>query len=119
MALELGLTRGQVLDLHGDYLRAMAEVALADHVVTNEERADLLRIASALGLRPTDVDAALADAADRRADDDTAMALLGRGGIRLSRGDRVVFTGAMARERGDWEADARALGLVPGGITKS
>ncbi|WP_144720145.1 exonuclease domain-containing protein [Agrococcus jejuensis] len=119
VALELGLTRGQVLDLHGDYLRAMAEVALADHVVTSEERADLLRIASALGLRPSDVDAALADAADRRADDDTAMALLGRGGIRLSRGDRVVFTGAMVRERGDWEADARALGLVPGGITKT
>lgn len=122
VALELGLTRGQVLDLHADYLRAMAEVALADHVVTPEERSDLERVAAALGLRGTDVGAAPSDATRTAAltgEQDTAMALLSRGGIQLAPGDRVVFTGAMARDRSEWEAIARDRGLVPGGITKA
>jgi len=51
VATESGLSRGQVLDLHAGYLCAMAEVALADGVVTCEERADLEGVASYLGLR--------------------------------------------------------------------
>lgn len=113
-----GLTRGQVLDLHGDYLRAMAEVALEDHVVSSDERTELEKVASMLGLRSTDVTAALSSAQEageaRHSSSDTIRTT----GLELKPGDRVVFTGEMARDRGEWETIARAHGLNPGGVTK-
>ena len=118
-AVAAGLTRGQVLDLHADYLRAMAEVALEDHVVTAEERHDLERVASMLGLRNTDVDEALRAAIDAGTGQHArSMVALATSGIRLEPGDRVVFTGDMVRDRSEWEALARRRGLEPGGITK-
>ena len=118
VALESGLTRGQVLDLHADYLRAMAEVALEDHVVTADERADLERVAGMLGLRSTDVDAALAQARDRRTTGCAAIESLTRACIDLAPGDRVVFTGDMAVDRSVWERRAREQGLELGAVTK-
>ena len=118
VALESGLTRGQVLDLHADYLRAMAEVALEDQVVTPEERGDLERVAGMLGLRSTDVDAALEEALERVSLGQAATVSVVSAGIDLMPGDRVVFTGEMVRDRGDWEARARDAGLDPGGVTK-
>ena len=128
VAFALGLTRGQVLDLHARYLEAMAEVALDDGVVTTQERVDLDRVAEVLGLRVVDVDRALdAVTAGRAAPgaagtgapgDHTAGLRLGTMGIDLSPGDRIVFTGAMVRDRSSWEDLARGLGYVPGGITK-
>ena len=117
-----GLTRGQVLDLHGLYLQAMAEVAWADGVVTADERADILRTALMLGLRETDVDQVLAAAAagpvlGPEMASSTAERLANVG-IELLPGDRVVFTGDMAVERDVWFARARAAGLEPGGVTK-
>lgn len=113
-----GLTRGQVLDLHADYLRAMAEVALEDRVVTPGERGEMEKAASMLGLRTTDVTAALSAAQEvglaRHSGSDTIRTT----GIELRPGDRVVFTGDMARDRGEWESLARAHGLNPGGVTK-
>ncbi len=118
VAVAGGLTRGQVLDVHGSYLQAMAVVAWEDGVVTAEERHELDRVGALLGLRRTDVDAALAAAASGSARDE----VLGHGfkaaGIRLNPGDRVVFTGDMLRERHEWEAIARSHGLDPGGVTK-
>ena len=118
VALESGLTRGQVLDLHGDYLLAMAAVALEDHVVTPEERGELEAIAAMLGLRSTDVDQALRAAHEDAVTGPTASAAVSSSGIALEPGDRVVFTGEMVRERGEWEDIARSRGLEPGGVTK-
>jgi len=119
VAKESGLTRGQVLDLHLDYLRAMAEVALDDHVVTDEERHDLERVATLLGLPLTDVDDALAAAAEAHLSGEA------RAGVRMSastiplhHGDRVVFTGDMRRDRGEWESVVTFLGLRTGGVTR-
>jgi len=108
-----------VLDLHADYLRAMAELALEDHVVTAEERQDLERVAAMLGLRNTDVDEALRAAHEAGAGQHaTSVVTLAMSGIRLELGDRVVFTGDMVRDRSEWEALARRRGLEPGGVTK-
>lgn len=111
-AAAVGLTRGQVLDVHGDYLRAMAEVALADHVVTSAERAELDSVALMLGLRAGDVDKALGDARSRAVAETTAVDTLTTAVIDLEPGDRVVFTGDLNLERGQWEARARSAGAT-------
>lgn len=113
------LTRGQVLDIHGDYLLTMARVAWDDGVVTAAERAELDRVATMLGLSTSDVSAALAEAESVRTDQSLGSALLAMSGLALHPGDRVVFTGELSRPRSDLERDARAVGLVPGGVTKS
>ncbi|MBR7744365.1 DNA polymerase III subunit epsilon [Phycicoccus sp. BSK3Z-2] len=118
VALDSGLSRGQVLDLHGDYLLAMAAVALEDHVVTPEERGDLESVASMLGLRSTDVDEALRAAHEDAVASQAAAVSVSSSGIVLEPGDRVVFTGDMVREREEWESIARGHGLDPGGVTK-
>ncbi|KGN29910.1 hypothetical protein N802_10195 [Knoellia sinensis KCTC 19936] len=118
VAVDAGLTRGLVLDLHADYLRAMAEVALEDDVVTSDERVEMDRVASMLGLRHTDVEAALEGALRAGRGRHGSSDALQNSGITLRSGDRVVFTGDMVRERGHWEELARRRGLDPGGVTK-
>lgn len=131
VAFDLGLTRGGALDLHTRYLESLAEVALEDNVVTSQERGDLDRIAAMLGLQELDVDRALEATTSRRSlnasgrsehggapEGQVAALRLSTAGIDLSPGDRIVFTGAMIRDRGSWEALARELGYVPGTITK-
>jgi len=118
VAVESGLTRGQVLDIHGDYLRAMAAVALEDHVVTEAERSDLEKVASLLGLRKSDVEEALRCAHEEDRSGESAFAAVSSSGIVLEEGDRVVFTGEMLRSRDEWEELARRHALDPGGVTK-
>lgn len=117
-ALGVGLTRGQVLDVHGSYLSRMAEVALEDRSVTSEEQARLEHAAAMLGLRPSDVVAALAQA-QQRGSEGAPATTIASAGITLVPGDRVVFTGDMVRSRDEWERRARAAGLEPGGVTKT
>lgn len=100
--------------LHNDYLRAVAVEALADGVVTDDERRDLEGIAGALGLGIPYVDEALGWASAN-----TASAKDQTGGFSLRPGDRVVFTGPTRRSRDQWIATIRAAGLVFGGITKA
>lgn len=109
-----GLSRATVGRLHHDYLRAVAVEALADGVVTDEERRDLDAVANALGLGAPYVGEALAWAADHTKNSDE-----GAGGFALRAGDRVVFTGEMNRERDEWVATICAAGLASGGVTKS
>ncbi|MGQ4553579.1 BRCT domain-containing protein [Dermabacteraceae bacterium CCM 9519] len=40
-------------------------------------------------------------------------------GIKLEPGDRVCFTGAMKRQRSEWEQECREHGYVPGSLVKS
>lgn len=114
-----GLTRGQVLDIHGSYLLTLARLAWADGVVTADEMTELVRVAGMLGLTRGDAEAALAEAESSRDAEALDAALLQMSGLQLAPGDRVVFTGEMKRLRADWEKDARAAGLVPGSVTKT
>ncbi|MEA5117997.1 MAG: exonuclease domain-containing protein [Propionicimonas sp.] len=111
LAADLGLGQEQLRDLHVRYLRAMGAVALADGVVTTEERRDLERVASCLGLGPGAVDQALAAPAPSTG--------LAAEGIQLHPGDRVVITGDTRRSRDEWISLLLAAGLQHGGVTKS
>jgi DNA polymerase-3 subunit epsilon len=119
VAQEQGLTRGQVVDVHSDYLRAMAEVAWADGVVTPKERADLELVARLLDLPTEDVDSALTAAQAASGTSTSAVERFATAGLVLRAGDRVCFTGEMKVERAEWERRTRAAGLQPGGVAKS
>lgn len=107
-----GLTRETVGRLHHDYLRSVAQEALADGVVTTDERRDLESIAAAFGLGAPYVDEALSWALEQGpSGEDRSFA--------LETGDRVVFTGEMSRGRDEWVAEIAAAGLASGGVTKS
>lgn len=115
----LGLTRGQLIDIHGSYLRAMAAVALQDGVVTDDEQSQLRDVAKMLGLSPGDVDTALDEVASDPGVLGSMTAVGPPATLVLQPGDRVVFTGDMQRQRSEWEELARRVGLVPGGVTKT
>ncbi len=106
-----GLDRKAVEDLHQDYLVAMARVALEDGVVTDDERSDLARVASLLGL-PEEVESALAKAANLPAD------AARDSGFALRPGDAICLTGSMSVPRDVLEREAANMGLIVGGLTK-
>jgi DNA polymerase-3 subunit epsilon len=108
MASLLGLDIADLREIHRTYLKGMATVALADGIVTSDERADLEHVASLLGLGAAEVDAALA------APSPAAVPVA----FRLDTGDQICLTGQMSRSREAIEADAIAKGLVVGGLTK-
>lgn len=107
-----GLTRETVGRLHHDYLRSVAQEALADGVVTPDERRDLESVASALGLGAPYLEEALDWALENGPSDQTPS-------FALQPGDRIVFTGEMGRGRDEWVAEIAAAGLASGGVTKS
>ncbi|WP_421844155.1 exonuclease domain-containing protein [Mycobacterium sp.] len=108
IAEELSLAR-QVLDeIHREYLRSMARVALADGVVTDDERAELLQVAELIGLTPDHVDAALAIVPARQANAEFAF----------NAGDVLCLTGAMRRPRSEWEAELGQRGILVGSLTR-
>ncbi len=111
LAGDLGLSREQVRELHESYLRAMGVVALADGVVTADERRDLERVAASLGLGPGSLASALSPEPEPQLS--AAIAVL-----RLEPGDRIVITGETKRSREDWIDALVDAGLEHGGITK-
>lgn len=108
MADGLGLSRRMLDEIHQQYLRSMAGVALADGVVTNDERADLLHVAELLGLTADHVDAALAMASARPVCAEFA----------LEAGDVLCLTGSMRRPRSEWESELAACGIEVGSLTR-
>lgn len=120
VAQDQGLTRGQVIDVHAQYLRALAGVAWADGVVTPKERADLELVARLLDLPAADVEIALEVAKETAVTGEPgAVELFATAGLTLLPGDRVAFTGEMKVERSEWERRARDAGLQPAGLAKS
>src|SRR5690606_30223141 len=107
-AREVGLGREQVVELHERYLEALAAAALEDGVVTDEERADLVKVTALLSLDETHLDRAL-----KRAADGEATVRRGLGQFRLAPGDEVVFTGQLDAPRQVWEKRAADAGLKP------
>jgi DNA polymerase-3 subunit epsilon len=108
LAAELGIDSHTAEALHQRYLADLATEAMADDVVTDAEREDMERVAQLLGLGPDAVDVALKEFGSARSAPAFAK-------FALTSGDRVVFTGAMSRERSEWHELAVHAGLVPGG----
>ncbi len=120
VAQEQGLSRGEVTDIHSSYLRALAEVAWADGVITPKEHADLELVARLLNLPAHDVDDALTTAEEAVSRGEPgAVELFATTGLALEPGDRVCFTGEMKVERSVWQERSRAAGLIPAGLAKS
>jgi DNA polymerase-3 subunit epsilon len=109
----MGLSRDDAIGLHRLYLSALGRLALADGVVTPEERADLESVAATLGL-PFD---AVESASDSTAQQPTDACAVGT--FCLAPGDAVVFTGdAPGVDRAELEYQARSLGLrVTGAVS--
>ncbi len=111
LATRLDLSRGDLDRLHNDYLSALAGAALADGVVTPDERHELDLVADLLRLPRARVDLLLLAGA--------AVPAEARERFRLRPGDLVVFTGEMDEGRDYWEGRAREAAIVPhGNITK-
>ncbi|WP_123788606.1 DUF3320 domain-containing protein [Phytoactinopolyspora halophila] len=107
VAAELELSRAAVEQLHDVYLTDLARAALADGVVTDNEREDLVAVAWLLGLADASVDDALSAARDM------AEPESGHGRFELRPGDGVVFTGQMELSRDEWKRRAALHGLRP------
>jgi DNA polymerase-3 subunit epsilon len=108
LAAELGCGRDHVLTAHRLYLEALAAAAYADGVVTDEERADLDKVAVLLGMTGKDVDLALTAVRSG-----AQVSVPRRENAFLPPGTKVVFTGAMSRRREVLEQAARDAGLEP------
>lgn len=108
LAKELGLSRRVIDDVHRDYLRSMAKIALADGVVTDDERAELLQVAELFGFTPSHVDTALATAPMRHAEPQ----------FTLDTGDVLCLTGTMKRPRPEWESELARRGFTVGPLTR-
>lgn len=104
----LGLSRKVLDEIHREYLRSMARVALADGVVTDDEMSDLRLVAECVGLTPEHVDTALAMAPMRSASAEFSLAP----------GDVVCLTGSMRRPRSEWEAELDQRGFGVGALTR-
>lgn len=110
LADQLGIGRDRLSEVHFRYLTAMATAALADDVVTEEERADLIWVAGLLGLAGEDVDRAFESA------EPGEVTILG---LELVVGDHVTLTGAMKTSRDLLAQRAHESGLRVGALTKS
>ncbi|CAM4249455.1 MULTISPECIES: exonuclease domain-containing protein [Corynebacterium] len=102
-AAATGLAAEDVEAINEEFTRQLVIEAWADGVITDDERAELLAVAEALGVNT----AGLLE--DPQADDD---------GVVLKPGDRVALTGALDIPRDAWTERATAAGLDVGGVTK-
>lgn len=116
VAQEFGISRFEVEALHNEYYGALAEVAWADGVLTDDERTDLEAVADLLGI-VGDVSSRFARSTTGRTAPDSTTG--GGASFTLQPGDVIVLTGEMSRPRSTWEDELRELGYVPhGAITK-
>lgn len=119
LAVELGIDRATAHDLHVGYYEALARVAWADGMLSDDEKDDLDAVGALLGLDQAEMAQALADATPKVSVGATAPVTHKVATFRLSPGDFVVFTGDMAVAREVWMERAGAVGLVPWpGVTK-
>lgn len=101
----LGLSREEAAVCHHRYLRALAQIALSDGIVTDDEHTDLSSVAKLLGLTDHDVALALSTPTEGRE-------ILLQQNFRLKLGDSVVITGKDSEiDRSELEALATQCGL--------
>jgi DNA polymerase-3 subunit epsilon len=99
LAENLGISRNTVEDLHREYFSAVAAVAWADGVLTEDEKADLEAVGALLAIPVTLIRDAMIQPLSP-----SAVPVLANV-FELLAGDLVVLTGEMSRPRSDWDRD--------------
>lgn len=109
----LGLSSEQVLELHRSYLVGLLKIAYADGIFSDDERADLTKVAYCLCLETVDFDQLLKES------EYAPMADCQITTLKLQRGDAIVFTGdSEGLSRDDLIYQAKMLGLrVTGAVS--
>lgn len=97
LAETLGITRATVESLHREYFAAVAAVAWADGVLTDDEKTDLEAVGKLLAIPTALVSGAMIPPLV------SAPAMVNL--FELQLGDLVVLTGEMSRPRSDWDRD--------------
>jgi len=108
VATRLGLTRGQVADLHRFYVTGLADALWKDRDAGAGERRDVDRVAVMLGHTVTDVDDVLAQVSNGR-----YVPPPRPGSDGFPPGSEMVFTGDMIDSRDVWNERAIAGGFRP------
>lgn len=119
LASQLQLSQEECANAHEQYFHEVAQAAWEDGAPNAHERQRLLDIGHELTIPGTVIDHATADTlVDAPIDrisisDDIGRPVPLHRPFELCEGDHLVLTGAMSRQRGEWEGILRSLGLVP------
>lgn len=123
------LGKERISELHAQYLAAAREEALADGVVSDAERQELVQIATILDQPAPHVDVPEVARDERDLGEPPIQKVRGVGDsspvratgavFTLSPGARVVFTGTMSRPREEWAFAISNAGFVTGSVTKN
>lgn len=112
-----GIARGRCEELHLEYFAALTRLAWEDHVLTEEEREDLTRVAQLLCIPEAELKRALLPPEGMLEAESRAAGAVR--GMALQAGDELVLTGEMKRQRSEWKEILEARGLiVKGGVSK-
>ena len=113
LAEGLGIPRQRCMELHTYYLEQLVTAAWADGVITPDEHAELLLVASVLGVHGEVVERGLA------AKPATAIKGPMRASYSVAAGDVIVLTGTMTRPREEFAIALQTLGYtVADNVTK-
>ncbi len=107
-----GLRASDVQQVHRNYVRRLAVLALADRIVTDDERRQLNQAAEILNVPLAEVDQLLAEVDVTGAEEEVQQLV-------LEPGQRITFTGATEVPRKVWEERAKAAGLTVAGMAKA
>lgn len=121
------LSTERVAALHAAYLAAARAEALADGVISDDERRELAQIATILDQPMPEITDTPVIASAERADHAPVQKLRGEGAptmptgaaFTLSPGARIVFTGTLSRPRDEWARAIADAGFITGSVTKN
>ncbi|MES2867255.1 exonuclease domain-containing protein [Microbacterium profundi] len=125
------LGKDRIDELHSEYLAAALLEAIADGVISQQERREIAQIATILDQPPVELPAAPVIDVVRPTSQVGVAAQKARGAggsasvtaaevdFTLSPGARVVFTGTMSRPREEWARALADAGFVTGSVTKN
>ncbi|MFA4965911.1 MAG: exonuclease domain-containing protein, partial [Thermoleophilia bacterium] len=112
LARDLGLSRQQTHRAHRDYLDALVRQAWSDGALNDAETADLLVVASLLGIGESELQGSVRAAAEGAGGRAGSACRPPVGAFALEPGDRIVFTGeepGVSRDQLCYEAEARGM----------
>lgn len=119
------LSGERITALHAEFVAAALAEALADGIVSGDERRELAQITTILDQPMPDLSASFpGNRSDRgapqkvRAEGETPVSPTGAEFV-LSSGARVVFTGTLSRPRETWAQAIADAGFITGSVTKN